>query len=134
MKRSKVLLTTVILESILSIWALFYFNYLDRLNYADRIITPTTDLALLIKDMYTSTWWALIILTICLITIFSLVCLIYNDIKFQLISILLWLILFILAINFNDNWMNVMGTLAIFIPIITVNILGYFNQKKLIKK
>ena len=38
--RSKLLLVITILESILSIWFLCYFNYLDRLNYAESVSDP----------------------------------------------------------------------------------------------
>lgn len=133
-KRSKFLITIVSLESVLSIWALFYFNYLDRLNYSESLKYKLTDLALLIQDMFTSTWWALIILTICLITIFSAVAVIYRDVKFQFISIILWFILFILALDFKDLPLNILSIVAIFIPIIIANIIGYINQNKLVKK
>ena len=133
-KRSKFLITIVSLESVLSIWALFYFNYLDRLNYGESLKYKLTDLALLIQDMFTSTWWALIILTICLITIFSAVAVIYRDVKFQFISIILWFILFILALDFKDIPLNILSIVAIFIPIIIANIIGYINQNKLVKK
>ncbi len=133
-KRSKLLITIVSLESVLSIWSLFYFNYLDRLNYNESLKYKLTDLALLIQDMFTSTWWALIILTICLITIFSAVAVIYRDVKFQFISIILWFILFILALDFKDIPLNILSIVAIFIPIIIANIIGYINQNKLVKK
>ena len=132
-ERSKLLFITVCLESVLSLWSLIYFNYLDRLNYSESLLHETSDLALLIENMFTSTWWALIILTICLITIFSIVCFVYKDLKFQFISILLWFILLILALNFKENFMNIISILATFIPIIILNIFGYINQKKKIK-
>ena len=37
-QRSKLLFITIFLESIFSVWTLFYFNYLDRLNYQESII------------------------------------------------------------------------------------------------
>lgn len=130
-KRSKLLLITTLLETILSFWCLIYFNYMDHLTYNQSIITNTKSLALLIQNMFTSTWWALIILTICLATIMSLTALIYKDYKFQFISITLWFILLILAINFKDSFNNNLATLGIFIPIIILNIKAYYNQKKL---
>jgi len=131
--RSKVLLALVGFECLLSTWALFYFNYMDRLNYDTASITATKDLALLIYDMYTSTWWALIILTICLATIFSLTALVYREVKPQFIAICLWVILFILAIDIKDSLGGFISILAIFAPIISLNIFGYLNQKKLAK-
>ncbi len=133
-ERSKLLLTITTLEIILSIWALLYFNYLDRLNYQESIVNNTKDLALLIQNMFTSTWWALIILVLALIAIFSLVALIYKDLRFQFISVMLWFILLIIALNFKDNFLNNISTIAIFIPIIISNIFAYYNQKKLLIK
>lgn len=131
--RSKLLFGVSLVQSIFSFWALIYFNYIDRLNYNESIINSTKDLALLIQNMYTSSWWALIILTICLISIFSIVAFIYKDLKFEFISILLWFVLFILAFNLKDSFLNNISIICIFIPIIIVNIFSYFNQKKLLK-
>ena len=83
--------------------------------------------------MFTNTWWALIILTLCLITIFGIVTYIYKDLKFQFISIVLWFILLIIALNFKDNFLNNLSTIMVFVPIITLNIFSYINQQKLIK-
>ncbi|MDD4188066.1 MAG: hypothetical protein PHX04_04875 [Bacilli bacterium] len=132
-KRSKLLFITVTLESIFCLWTLFYFNYLDRLSYQDSVIYKEIDLALLIENMFTSTWWALIILVLCLITIFSLVSFIYKDLKYQFISILLWFILFILALDIKGNISNIFSTVMIFIPVITLNIFSYINHKSKIK-
>ena len=131
--RSKLLFLTVCLESIFSIWVLFYFNYLDRLSYQESIVYKEVDLAILIENMFTSTWWALIILTFCLITIFSIVSFIYKDLKFQFISIILWFILFILALDIKDSFSNILSTIMVIIPLIILNIFSYFNHKSEIK-
>ena len=130
-KRSKLLGLLTIGDNLLALFILCYFNYLDRLNYAESVIHTTNDLALLIQNMYTSTWWALIILSICLIAAFKLVGFYYRDLKFILISSYLWVVLLILAINIKDSFMNNISVLAIFIPIIIFNFAAYINQKKL---
>lgn len=130
-KRSKLLGFLTIGDNLLALFILCYFNYLDRLNYAESVIHTTNDLALLIQNMYTSTWWALIILSICLIAAFKLVGFYYRDLKFILISSYLWVVLLILAINIKDSFMNNISALAIFIPIIIFNFAAYINQKKL---
>lgn len=130
-KRSKLLGFLTIGDNVLALFLLCYFNYLDRLNYAESVIKTTNDLALLIQNMYTSTWWALIILSICLIAAFKLVGFYYRDLKFILISSYLWVVLLILAINIKDSFINNISTLAIFIPIIIFNFTAYINQKKL---
>ncbi|MDD4706123.1 MAG: hypothetical protein PHS24_02785 [Bacilli bacterium] len=131
-KRSKLFFTVILIQSIFSIWILFYFNYLDRLNYSESVANNTQDLALLIQNMYTSSWWALIVLTICLISIFSLVSFIYRDLKFQFMSISLMIILFILGLNFKDSFLNNISVICLFIPVILLNILCYFKQKKIL--
>lgn len=130
-KRSKLLGFLTIGDNVLALFLLCYFNYLDRLNYAESVINTTNDLALLIQNMYTSTWWALIILSICLIAAFKLVGFYYRDLKFILISSYLWVVLLILAINIKDSFINNISTLAIFIPILIFNFTAYINQKKL---
>lgn len=132
--RSLTLAITTFLESLLALFSLTYFNYLDRLSYAESVINKTSDLALLIENMYTSTWWALIILTLCLIVGFKIIGFIYKDERFILLSIILWVILLILAINIKDSIVNNLSTLAIFIPIIGFNIKGFISQKKLNRK
>jgi len=132
-QRSKLLFVLTVIENILSIWFLCYFNYLDRLNYSQSIVNNTENLALLFENMYTSTWWGLLILIVALIAIFSLIAFIYKDDKFQLISTLLWCILLILAINIKDTFLNNLSTLAIFTPIIVINFIAYRNQKATLK-
>lgn len=132
--RSLILTITTFLEGLLALFSLTYFNYLDRLSYAESVVNKTSDLALLIENMYTSTWWALIILTLCLIGGFKIIGFIYKDEKFILLGIILWIILLILAINIKDSILNILSTFAIFIPIIGFNIKGFISQKKLNRK
>ena len=133
-KRSKLLFVLTSLQIILTIWFLCYFNYLDRLNYYESITNKTDNLALLFQNMYTSTWWGLLILVLSFIAISSLVSFIYKDIKFQLISILLWGILLILAINLKDTFLNNLSIVCIFLPIIILSVKAYFNQKTILNK
>ncbi len=131
--RSKLLFLITILEVILSTWFLLYFNYLDRLNYSESVTNKTKDLALLLQNMFTSSWWGLLILVICFISIFTLISFIYKDIKFHLIAILLWVILLILSINIKESLSYNISNLCIFIPIIAINIVAFQNQKNILK-
>lgn len=125
---SKLLIIITILELILSLYFLIYFGYVDRLNYIESQATTMSDLALLIQNMYTSTWWGLIIISIILISIFSLTSIIYKKRELHFISILTWCMLFILALDFTKNFTYNLSNIAIFIPIILINIKAYFNQ------
>ena len=132
--RSKLMIVLTILEIILALWILIAFSYSDRLSYSEAIEYSEDNLVLLLDTMYTSTWYALIILTANLISIFSLVSTIFKKQEFHFVSISLWCVLMILAVDLNLNFMSNAATLAIFIPIILLNIVAYINQKKLINK
>ena len=119
---SKLLMIITTLELILSTYFLIYFGYVDRLNYIESQTTTMSDLAILIQNMYTSTWWALIIVSIILISVFSLTSILYKKNEFHFISILIWCMLFILALDFTKSFTYNLSNIAIFIPIILINI------------
>lgn len=128
--RSIILGITALLQIGINIWILLYFNHLDHLMYYESG-TDTSSLALLIQNMYTSTWWALIILAYTLVSIFTLTSFIYKDLKFEFISIILYVVLLLLAINFKDTLKNNISLFFIFIPLIALNIASYKSQKKI---
>ena len=132
--RSKLLICLTIIEMVLALWILIAFNYSNKLSYSEAIEYNQNNLTILIESMYTSTWYAVIILTANLISIFSLVSTIFKKQEFHFVSISLWCILMILAVDLNINFMSNIATLAIFIPIILLNIVAYFNQKNITKK
>ena len=114
----------------MSVWYLSYFNYLDRLNYSEGLISKTSDLALLLENMFTSTFWGLLILVISLGTIFSIIAFIYRDHKFQLMTSLMWVIILILSINVKDTLKNNISSLFIILPILIFNFVAFYDQKK----
>lgn len=130
-KHSKLLMIISLLEILLGLYFLIYLGYVDKLNYISSINTKVDNLTLLIQNMYTSTWWALIILTINLISIFTLTSIIYNKNYLHFISIALWIILLILSLDFTKTFKYNITNLLIFIPIIALNILGYVNEKRI---
>ena len=132
--RSKLMVFLTALEIILALWILIAFNYSDRLSYNEAMNYDENSLALLMENMFTSTWYALIILTANLISIFSLVSAIYKKLEFHFVSISLWCVLLLLALDFKASVGTNAATLAIFIPIICLNIVAYFNQKNKLKK
>lgn len=130
---SKLLIIITILETILALYFLIYLSYVDRLNYIENGMTTIQDLTLLIQNMYSSTWWALIISMIMLISILTITSLIYKKNYLHFISILIWIMLFILALDFTKNFKYNLSNAAIFIPIIFLNIKAYYNQKNILK-
>lgn len=132
--RSKLMIVLTILEIILALWILIAFNYSNRMSYIEAMEYSQDNLTILVESMYTSTWYAAIILTANLISIFALVSTIFKKQEFHFISISLWCVLMILAVDLNISFMSNVATLAIFIPIILLNLVAYFNQKKVLKK
>ena len=126
---SKLLIIVTILEIILSIYFLMYFSYMDKLSYVEN----SNNLSLLIQNMYTSTWWALIIVSISFISIFSLTSIVYKKNYLHFISILIWGVLFILSLDLEKSLKYNISNMCIFIPIIGINILAYFKEKKYLK-
>ena len=106
---------------------------MDRLNYIESSTKTISDLALLIQNMYTSTWWALIISFIILISTLTLTSIIFKKQEYHFISIILWIMLFILALDFTKSINYNLSNLIIFIPIILINILAYKNEKNISK-
>ena len=132
--RSKLMICLTIIEIILTLWILIAFNYSNKMSYTEAIEYNQDNLTLLVENMYTSTWYAAIILTANLISIFALVSTIFKKQEFHFVSISLWCVLMILAVDLNISFMNNLATLAIFVPIILLNIVAYFNQKKILHK
>ena len=129
--RSNFLVLTTALQLVLSLWAIIYFNFLNRLSFNESLLYEETNLSILIHDLFTREWWALIILAVSLATIFSLVTLIYQDLKFQFMNICMWVIIFLLAIDINDDIMRSASAIILFIPVFALNIYSYFDQKKI---
>lgn len=132
--RSKLLWGLTIVEGIISIIAILSFVYSDSLSYSDSLVFKSIGVEKLLESIYSSTFWALILLLIALVTIFSLACLIYKKMEFQFISICLLFVLLILAINLKNSITSNIASALIFIPIIVMNIMAYYNQSYLNKK
>ncbi len=126
---SKLLIILTVLESILSVYLLIFMSYQDKLSFKES----SNDLTLLIQNMYTSTWWALIITMVIFISILTITSIIYKKQYLHFISILIWVALLILALDFTKKFMYNLSNLAIFVPIILINIKAYYNQKSYIK-
>jgi len=130
-ERSKLLFILTIFEILLSIWYLSYFNYLDRLNYYENINLEKDSLALLLQNMFTSTFWGLLIILIALSAISSLIALLYKDEKFELISSLIWCIVLILSFDLHSTFKDNISNILIIGPIVLFSFIAFFKQKSL---
>lgn len=129
-ENSPYLLILTIAETILSIVCTMAFVYSDTLSYADSDIFSGLGVEKLLESIYSSTWWALILLLLALIAILSIATIYLKKIDYHFISILLWGEMMILAINLNNDLIDTLSILALFVPIIIINIIAFKDQKK----
>lgn len=112
-------------EIVFSIISIISFVYRDLIEAA-----WINDLSLLISNVYSQTWWGFVLLIIGLIAIFTLTCIVYKKLEYLFISIACWVLLFILAINLNNSFGDIIITSLLFIPIIIINIIAYKKEKE----
>lgn len=129
-ENSPYLVILSLLEVILSVVCTMAFVYSDTLSYADSQIFSTIGVEKLLESIYSSTWWALILLLLALIAILSIATIYLKKMDYLFISILLWGEMLILAINLNNSLLDNLSIMALFIPIIIINIIAFKDQKK----
>lgn len=133
-ERSIFLTVLTAIETILAICMILSFVYSDSLNYADSQVLQSIGVQNLLENMYSSTWWGLILFLLSFISIFSITSLVYKKLEYLFISILLWFVMGITAINIGNGLAINISELAIFIPIIVLNTMAYYKQKDKLKK
>ena len=127
---SPYLIFLTLAESILSIVCTIAFVYSDTLSYADSEVFTAIGIERLLESMYSSTWWALILLILAFIAILSIATIYLKKMDYLFIGILLWIEMLILAINLNNSLLDNLSYLALFVPIIIINIIAFKEQKK----
>jgi hypothetical protein len=133
-ENSKYLICLTIAEIILSIVSTMAFVYSDSLSYADSVVYEGIGIDLLMQNLYSSTFWALILVCIALISIMSIATLVFRKMDYLFIGIMGWIYLFILSINLTKPIGDILSTCAMFIPIIIINIICYKKEKEFINK
>ena len=128
------LIVLAIAESIISIIATLSFVYTDSLTYSKSLLIQMMGIEKLLEAMYTSTWWALILLLLFFVALFSIMTIIYKDLKYMTLSIGCTIELFILSINLTKPITDILLNVLIFIPIFVLNIIAYRNESKKIKE
>lgn len=132
-ENSMYLLFLIVAETILSIVCTLSFVYTDSLNYDASIIYQSLGVQTLLENLYSSTFWALILVMLNIIVIFSITSLVFKKMEYLFISILGWFTLFILSINLTKPIGDILSTCAMFIPIIIINIICYRKQAEYLK-
>ena len=132
-ENSKYLIVLTIAEIILSIVSTMAFVYSDSLSYADSVVYEGIGIDVLLQNLYSSTFWALILVCIALISIMSIATLVFKKMDYLFIGIMGWIYLFILSINLTKPIGDLLSTCAMFIPIIIINIICYKKEKEFIE-
>ena len=132
-ENSKYLIILTIAEIILSIVSTMAFVYSDSLSYADSVVYEGIGIDVLLQNLYSSTFWALILVCIALISIMSIATLLFKKMDYLFIGIMGWIYLFILSINLTKPIGDILSTCAMFIPIIIINIICYKKEKEFIE-
>ena len=127
-ENSLYLIILTLAEFILSTVCTLSFVYSDSLTYSESIIYQSLGVETLLQSIYSSTFWALILVLLAIIVMFSITCLVFRKIEYQFISLLGWVELFILSLNFTKPIGDILSTCALFIPIIIINIICYKKE------
>ncbi len=131
---SPYLLFLTAIEIILSITCIEAFVYSDSLTYSDSLIYNAIGVEKLLENLYSSTFWALILFTLAFITICSITSIVFKKLEYLFMGILAWFIMLLLAINIGNPLMDNLLVIVFFIPIIVINIIAYKTEKKKLKK
>lgn len=132
-ENSPYLVIVALAEVILSVVCTLAFVYSDTLSYADSQVFTAIGVEKLLESIYSSTWWALILLLLALIAILSIATIYLKKMDYHFISILLWGEMLILAINLNNSLIDNLSIFALFVPIMIINIIAFKDQKKKIE-
>ena len=124
------LIVLTIVETIVSVIATISFIYTDSLTYSSSLLIQTLGIEKLLETMYTSTWWALILLLLFFVSLFQVMTLLYRDLKYMTISIGCLIELCILSINLTRPLTDILLNMLIFVPIFILTIISYRNEKK----
>ena len=133
-EHSPYMLFIAIAESIISVIATISFVYTDSLTYSKSLVIQAMGIEKLLETMYTSTWWALVLLLVFFVALFAILTIIYKDLKFYGISFGCLVELLILSINLTAPIKNTLMNLLIFIPLFVLNVIAYKSEKKKIEE
>ena len=124
------LVVLTVFELILSTICTLAFVYTDTLNYGDSLIFNELGIQKLLQTIYSSTWWALILTILALITILSITTLVFKKLEYLFMGILLWGEMFILTLDFNKSPKDLFFSALLILPIIIINIIVYNKEKE----
>ena len=133
-ENSMYLIILTLVETIVSIVASISFIYTDSLTYSNSLLIQAMGIEKLLETMYTSTWWALVLLLLFFVALFEVMTLLYRDLKYMTISIGCLIELCILSINLTRPISDIFLNMLIFVPIFILTVIAYKNEKKKIEE
>ncbi len=128
-EHSSYMLFIALFESVVSVIATLSFVYTDSLTYEKSLVLQAMGIEKLLETMYTSTWWALVLLLVFFVALFAILTIIYKDLKFYGISFGCLVELLILSINLTAPIKNIFMNMLIFLPLFVLNIIAYKSEK-----
>lgn len=128
-EHSPYLLILCLFEIILSVVSIEAFVYSDSLTYSDSLIYNAIGIETLLESLYSSTWWALILFTLGFITICSITSIVFKKLEYLFMGILGWVLMLLLAINIGNPIKDILFIIALFVPILGINIIAYRTEK-----
>ncbi|MCX4249192.1 MAG: hypothetical protein OSJ65_05460 [Bacilli bacterium] len=129
-EHSPYLLILCLTEIVISIVSIEAFVYSDSLTYSDSLIYNAIGIETLLESLYSSTWWALILFTLGFITICSITSIVFKKLEYFFMGILGWGLMLILAINIGNPIKDILFVIALFVPILGINIIAYKTEKE----
>lgn len=128
-EHSPYLLVLCLFEIILSVVSIEAFVYSDSLTYSDSLIYNAIGIETLLESLYSSTWWSLILFTLGFITICTVTAIVFKKLEYLFMGILGWVLMLLLAINIGNPIKDILFIIALFIPILGINIIAYRTEK-----
>ena len=117
-----------IAQIVISIIATLALVYQDSNIFGDTSLFE--DAQKLISSVYSQSWWALILFSLSFASLLTITSLIYKKLEYEFLSIGCIVLMIIPSININGSLMDTLITLALFIPIIIIKIIGYKTEEK----
>ncbi|MBO5475128.1 MAG: hypothetical protein J5982_01320 [Bacilli bacterium] len=117
-----------IAQIVISIIATLALVYQDSNIFGNTSLFE--DAQKLISSVYSQSWWALILFSLSFASLLTLTSLVYKKLEYEFLSIGCIVLMIIPSININGSLMDTLITLALFIPIIIIKIIGYKTEEK----
>lgn len=113
-------------QIIISIVATLALVYQDSTIFGNTALFE--DAQKLITSVYSQSWWALILFSLSFASLLTLASLIYKKLEYEFLSIGCIVLMILPSININGSLKDTILTLALFIPIILIKVIGYKTE------